>query len=783
VKKLLFVISQLYRGGAETSLVNLLNHLDKNKYEIDLVILNQSPVKGAVSLIDSIPSWVKVCDAYKNRNLIGLKIKGKFIYNQNQKDRYYLSALDFVRNKMYDWAFFVGEWHSPEFVAVQVNAHKKAAWIHNDLSKAEYFNEEEYFYYYDYFDKYIFVSENSLKSSCKKYKFLKDKAVTIYNINDINKIKEAAKEPVDDYKFGEKLTLVTCANFREQKNHLRQVEVMKVLKRRGIDFRWINIGAITDKAIVSRAKKLAKDYNLENDFLILGPKSNPYKYISRADAVTVLSDYESWSMVITEAKILGVPVISTRTSGALEQIENIKTGILTNFTVTEIADSMESFIKSKELQASIRKNINSFDNTKEILESFTKLVDFQGNKEKLKSKRDKILYIIDEINYLGGAHIATKYQINKLLEKGQDITIFSSSIPRPGVRNELLGVEFLSWRDLREDTIFNMRLFGCLTNKFFTIKEKKFKFKLSYAGKILKVNDNFEKNVLSCFERIFSNYDVICVMSEGSAFKEIVAKAKCKKKIQWIHIDYCDWKDKTEWAIKMTKNDRETWKAYDDIIVLTESIKQDICKIYPHLKNKIKVMKNIMPENMIKMKANIKKINDNRLNFVTVGRVDKQKAYERLVMILGRLRSEGYKFYWTVIGDGNERSKIENMIIQNELDDVMFMEGAKSNPFPYIKDADVFALMSDFEGLPNTIYESLILGVPVIATNVGGVKTQVINGQTGWLVENDEESIYNGIKEILDNPNEVEIMKEKLKNYVYDNEKIYKDTYDLFLLN
>lgn len=65
MKKLLFVISQLYRGGAETSLVNLLNHLDKNKYEIDLVILNQSPVKGAVSLIDSIPSWVKVCDAYK----------------------------------------------------------------------------------------------------------------------------------------------------------------------------------------------------------------------------------------------------------------------------------------------------------------------------------------------------------------------------------------------------------------------------------------------------------------------------------------------------------------------------------------------------------------------------------------------------------------------------------------------------------------------------------------------------------------------------------------------
>lgn len=780
MKKLLFVISQLYRGGAETSLVNLINHLDKEKYEVDLVILNQSPVKDAISLVDSIPSWVRVCDSYKNRNSIYLRAKGKFVYEESQRAKYYISALEFVENKIYDWAFFVGEWYSPEFVAIHVNAYKKAAWIHNDLSKAEYFNAEEYFCYFDYFDKYIFVSENSLKSSCNVYKFLKDKAVTIYNINDVNKIKSVAQESVDDFEFGKRTTLVTCANFRQQKNHLRQLEVMKSLKKRGVDFCWINIGATTDKSIVSRVIKLTKEYNLENDFLILGPKNNPYKYISRADGVAVLSDYESWSMVITEAKILGVPVISTKTSGALEQIVNQETGMLTDFTVSEIADTIEEFVKNKEVQDNIRKNIKNFDNTKEILGSFNKLVN--TTVEKIKSKQDKILYIIDDINYLGGAHIATKYQINKLLEKNQDITVFSSTIPNPSLRNELLGVEFLSWKDLREDVIFNKRLLGCLLSKHFTIEEKIFKCKLSYKGKISNDNDNFEKNVFSKFVNIFEKYDIICVMSEGSLFKEPVAKVNCKKKIQWIHIDYCDWKDKNEWAVKVTQNDGEVWKCFDDIIVLTDNIKNDICKLYPHLKDKIKVMRNIMPISMIKRKANRLKIEDNRLKFVTVGRVDKQKAYERLVPILARLKREGYKFYWTVIGDGNEMSKVNNMIVEENLEDMMSMEGGRSNPFPHIKEADVFALMSDFEGLPNTIYESLIVGVPVIATNTGGVKTQVINRETGWLVENDEESIYNGIKYILDNPNEVQIMKDKLKDYVYDNEEIYNNTYELFIL-
>ena len=90
MKKLLFVISQLYKGGAETSLVNLLNHLDYNKYSIELLILNQSPVKGAVSLIDRVNKNVTVCDAYAPVSYTHLDV-----YKRQDEFRSYLISKTF----------------------------------------------------------------------------------------------------------------------------------------------------------------------------------------------------------------------------------------------------------------------------------------------------------------------------------------------------------------------------------------------------------------------------------------------------------------------------------------------------------------------------------------------------------------------------------------------------------------------------------------------------------------------------------------------------------------
>ena len=358
MQKLLFVISQFYKGGAETSLANLLNALDYKKFEVDFVILDQQFVEQATSLMPEINKQVHVCDAYKRYkklNILG-RVHAKFIYNASQKGAFYYTALDFVRGKIYDWAFFVGEWYTPAFVATQVKAKKKAAWIHNDLSAAEYFNTEQYFYFHECFDKYIFVSKTSQEESIKKYPFLKEKAVTIYNINDYKKIRKQAEEKIDDLVIpNNKIVLLTCANLRPQKNHKRQIKVAQELKKAGIEFIWYNIGALTDTNLLKQVKNSIKQAGLEKEFLFLGPKENPYPYMKRADIITVLSDYESWSMVITEAKILEKVIVATKTSGALEQIEDRKTGILTEFSIRDITEKIIEIIQKKELREEIKK--------------------------------------------------------------------------------------------------------------------------------------------------------------------------------------------------------------------------------------------------------------------------------------------------------------------------------------------------------------------------------------------------------------------------------------------
>ena len=104
MQKLLFVISQFYKGGAETSLANLLNALDYKKFEVDFVILDQQCVGQATSLIPEINKQVHVCDAYKRYkklNILG-RVHAKFIYNASQKGAFYYTKFSRIYQYVYN---------------------------------------------------------------------------------------------------------------------------------------------------------------------------------------------------------------------------------------------------------------------------------------------------------------------------------------------------------------------------------------------------------------------------------------------------------------------------------------------------------------------------------------------------------------------------------------------------------------------------------------------------------------------------------------------------------
>ena len=374
-KKILFVITQFYKGGAETSLLNLFHCLDSQKYEVDFLVLNQIEYQDATSLMGEVPEWIHVFDAVKHQRH-GLKLEqlaGKVYRRIFHTETYVKSAVDFVKRRDYDVAISFGEWLSPAFLAKKVNAVKKYVWIHIDLDKADFVNKEELVKYDSKITGYIFASEKSRRSSIQRCPQMAEKSTVIHNIlNKENILCRAAEEITLPQARGS--FLLSVGNLRIEKNYPRQIEVMRILKEKKIPIKWICVGSTVDKNVYGEVSELLEKYQLKDDFILCGADDNPYKYMKRAKAVMVLSDHESWSLVISEAKLLGVPVVATNTSGAQEQIINGETGIITSFQAEEIADRIEGFLKNLDLQDKIRKNLLTDEVMKLGMQEFEELL-------------------------------------------------------------------------------------------------------------------------------------------------------------------------------------------------------------------------------------------------------------------------------------------------------------------------------------------------------------------------------------------------------------------------
>lgn len=357
-KKILFVITQFYKGGAETSLLNLFHCLDSQKYEVDFLVLNQIEYQDATSLMGEMPEWIHVFDAVKNRGN-GVKLEqlaGKIYRRLFHTETYVKSAVDFVKNRKYDVAISFGEWLSPAFLVKKVNAVKKYVWIHIDLDKADFVNKEELVKYDSRITGYIFASEKSRQSSIHRCPQMTEKSIVVHNILNRQNILSRSAEDVTLPQANDSF-LLSVGNLRVEKNYPRQIEVMRILKERNILIKWICVGSTVDKNVYGEVSRLLDKYQLRDDFVLCGADDNPYRYMKRAKAVMVLSDHESWSLVISEAKLLGVPVIATNTSGAQEQIRNGENGVITSFDPEEIAEKIIDFLQDEKLQEHIRKNL------------------------------------------------------------------------------------------------------------------------------------------------------------------------------------------------------------------------------------------------------------------------------------------------------------------------------------------------------------------------------------------------------------------------------------------
>lgn len=136
------------------------------------------------------------------------------------------------------------------------------------------------------------------------------------------------------------------------------------------------------------------------------------------------------------------------------------------------------------------------------------------------------------------------------------------------------------------------------------------------------------------------------------------------------------------------------------------------------------------------------------LVFPTLGRLSAEKGQDIIPEVAKLLKDDGIKFKWFLIGDGNLRTRIENDIEQYNLQNYIFLLGTKINPYPYLKESDIFVQTSVYEGECISLQEAKILCLPIVATNFTGTNEQLEAGNLGIVTERNVKRLYSQIKKL-----------------------------------
>ena len=260
---------------------------------------------------------------------------------------------------------------------------------------------------------------------------------------------------------------------------------------------------------------------------------------------------------------------------------------------------------------------------------------------------------------------------------------------------------------------------------------------------------------------------------EGPITRLFSTKNRNTKKIAWIHNDISKvYGNDLKAKLKLTI-DKRIYNKYEKLIFVSKDNKEVFDIRYPNMKPTEEVIYNYIDSQKVIEKAKEKidfSFDNKQMNFLTVARLVEQKGIDRLIRIHKELIANHFNNKFYIIGDGPEREKLEKLIKDEHLQETFFLLGAKENPYPYIKQANMFCLLSKFEGYGMVLEEAKILNKPIIITNTAA-REAVENYKNAVIVENDEHEIYNKLKYIIEN----NIKTFDDKKQIYDNHHIIKE--------
>lgn len=267
---------------------------------------------------------------------------------------------------------------------------------------------------------------------------------------------------------------------------------------------------------------------------------------------------------------------------------------------------------------------------------------------------------------------------------------------------------------------------------------------------------------------IQGKFDAEIAFLEGPITR-IFQFGKSNKKIVWVHNDISKvFGDNFKAKMKL-KIDKKIYSKYDKIVFVSKDNENSFNRVYsgiPNLGEKEEVIYNYIDKNRIVEKSKVEVgqeyIDKNIPSIITVARLVEQKAIDRLINVHKRLIDDGIKHNIYVIGDGPEKENLKKQIKELKVEDTFKLMGKRENPYPYIKRADYFALLSKFEGYGMVIDEAKILNKKIIITDTAA--KEAVKGYSKKLIlQNTEDAIYEGLKQVI------------LKNVVFDDGETFFD--------
>lgn len=371
-KSILFVIDSLNCAGAEKSLVTLLNLLDYKKYDVELQLFSyggplEKLLPKEVTLLPKM-EYTRFTEKSLKNNILGIRkindfkmIKSRILFSKairrknlgnRERARLYWSINKSVINaneKIYDIAISYSQGIPTFYVAEKINATCKFAWVNVSYQLNDYEKNFQKNFYRKY-NKIIAVSDSVQEIFVNTFPEFKNKLKVIYDINDYKFIKKMSREKCDMDEEFNGIKILTIGRLANQKGYDIALQACKSLKNEGIKFKWYCLGK---GPLKDEVEEYIKVNNLEENFILLGVKENPYSYIRNCDIYVQTSRFEGFGLAIAEARMLNKPVVTTEFDSVYNQMINEKNGLVVKMNSNSVYEGVKRLIDDTELRNNI----------------------------------------------------------------------------------------------------------------------------------------------------------------------------------------------------------------------------------------------------------------------------------------------------------------------------------------------------------------------------------------------------------------------------------------------